>query len=132
MVVEDNELVRETLVALLETAADITVVAECGDGADCLEMARVTQPDVVLMDVVMPRVGGIEATRILLAAAPDTRVVLLTGQLSTALVRAAHALGAVGYLLKGDDPADLITAIRAVAEGGTAWSPPAAAAIASG
>jgi DNA-binding NarL/FixJ family response regulator len=81
------------------------------------------------MDLVMPRMGGLQATEALLAVQPQARVVVLTGSFSPVSVRQAHALGAKGYLLKDEDPAVLPEAVRAVAAGGTAWSTPAAASL---
>lgn len=132
MVVDDSPTVRDGLAGLLNSAEDIAVVAACSDGDEVLPVARHTQPDVVLMDVVMARVGGLEATRELLAERPGTRVVLLTGSFSPSLVREADTLGAVGFLLKGDDVGDLLDGVRSVAAGGTAWSRPAAACLAGG
>lgn len=123
LVVEDNEFVRDALVAMLTTAPDVEVVAECCDGEDVLEAARASRPDVVLMDIVLPRVDGLEATRRLLLDDPGTRVVMLTGHLTVDHVRDAQALGADGFLLKDGDPADVLRAIRTVADGGTAWDP---------
>ncbi|MGY1771161.1 response regulator [Blastococcus sp. SYSU D00813] len=123
MVVEDNEFVRDALVAMLTTTPDVSVVAECCDGEDVLDTARRFRPDVVLMDIVLPGLDGLEATRRLLQEDPDTRVVMLTGHLSVDHVRGARALGADGFLLKDGDPADVAQAIRTVAGGGTAWDP---------
>jgi DNA-binding NarL/FixJ family response regulator len=127
LVAEDNDLMRGAVVDLLTAAGDIRVVSQCTDGDEVLAEAIRTCPDVVLMDMAMQRMGGLEATRVLLAACPGTRVVVLTGGLSAGRVREAHALGAAGYLLKGGEPTELIQAVRTVADGGTAWSPPAAA-----
>jgi DNA-binding NarL/FixJ family response regulator len=124
MVVEDNDLLRDALVDLLNTAPNLSVVAECSDGSEVLETARRAHPDVVLMDIVMPRVDGLEAAHALLTDDPGSRIVLLTGSLTTEHVRKARALGAAGFLLKDGDPADLPEAIRVVAGGGTAWSSP--------
>jgi DNA-binding NarL/FixJ family response regulator len=123
MVVEDNEFVRDALVDLLALSPDVSVIAECCDGEDVLEAARRYRPDVVLMDIALPRVDGLEAARRLLAVDSDTRVVMLTGNLTVDHVRRARALGADGFLLKDGDPEDLARAIRTVAGGGTAWAP---------
>ena len=123
MVVEDNAFVRDTLVEMLAATPDVSVVAECCDGEQVLAAARRFRPSVVLMDIGLPRVDGLEATRRLLLDDPDTRVVMLTGQLTLDRVRAARALGADGFLLKDGDPADVARAIRTVSGGGTAWDP---------
>ena len=127
MVVEDNDLVRDALVDLLNSTPGVTVVAECCDGTDVLEKARDTRPDVVVMDIVMPQMDGLEAARVLLTEEPGSRIVVLTGSLTVDHVREAHALGAAGFLLKDGDPGELSSAIRRVAEGGSAWSTPARA-----
>ena len=122
LVADDHPLIRMALVELFSGAPDIDVVAECADGSEVLEAAGRTDPDVVLMDVKMPVMDGLEATRLLLAARPDVRVVVLTGALTATTVREAQALGAAGYLLKEDRPEELPDRVRAVAAGGTAWS----------
>jgi DNA-binding NarL/FixJ family response regulator len=127
LVAEDNDLVRESVVTLLTAGGDISVVSQCTDGDEVLQEALRTCPDVVLMDMAMQRMGGLQATRVLLDACPETRVVVLTGSLSAHRVREAHALGAVGFLLKGEDPQELIAGVRTVAAGGTAWGAPARA-----
>ena len=132
LVAEDNDLVRESVVTLLTATGDIAVVSQCTDGDEVLHEALRTCPDVVLMDMAMQRMGGIEATRVLLESSPETRVVVLTGSLSAERVREAHALGAVGFLLKGDDPGSLVTGVRTVAAGGTAWGPQAIACLDAG
>jgi DNA-binding NarL/FixJ family response regulator len=122
LVVDDTDRVRESLVELLSGTGDIDVVGECTDGDEVLAADRELTADVILMDVAMQRMDGITATRRVVTARPDARVVLLTGTVSAALVREAAAAGACGYQLKGDDPLDLLDAVRAVANGGTAWS----------
>jgi DNA-binding NarL/FixJ family response regulator len=77
---------------------------------------------VVLMDVAMQRTDGLSATEVVVSERPDARVVILTGSVSGSLVRRAAEVGAVGYQLKGENPGDLIDAVRTVAQGGTAWS----------
>ncbi|SFL27129.1 response regulator [Geodermatophilus ruber] len=127
LLADDHAFVRDALVDLLSESGDVTVVAECEDGEQVLEAAQRTEPDVVLLDLAMPRVTGLEAARELLAAQPRTRVVILTGSLTPALVKEAEEIGVVGYLLKDDDPGALPGHVRAVAAGGTAWSAAASA-----
>jgi DNA-binding NarL/FixJ family response regulator len=129
LLADDHAFVREALAQLLAATDDITVVAECADGSEVLEAARRTEPAVVLMDLAMPDRTGLEATRDLRDAGVPSRVVLLTGSFSVAAVREAHALGAAGYLLKDDDPAALPGLVRAVASGGSAWTPRATASL---
>jgi DNA-binding NarL/FixJ family response regulator len=129
LLADDHDFVRAALAELFAATEDITVVAECADGSEVLAAARRAGPQVVLMDLVMPGRTGLEATRDLLDAGVDSRVVLLTGSFSAATVREARALGAAGYLLKGDDPAELPQRVRDVASGGSAWSARAAASL---
>jgi DNA-binding NarL/FixJ family response regulator len=126
LIADDHPFVRETLADLFAGTEDIAVVAECADGNEVLLAVQRTRPDVVLIDDGMPRMPGLEASRALLEAQPDSRVLMLTGRFSPASFREAHSLGVKGYLLKGDDPSDLIQRVREVAAGGTAWSPSAA------
>ena len=106
---------------------DIRVVATCQDGSEVLSAAARTEPDVVLMDLAMPHVSGLQATRELRGAQPQVGVIVLTGALFAGAARAADALGVAGFLLKAEeDPGDLPRRIREVAAGGTAWSDAAA------
>jgi DNA-binding NarL/FixJ family response regulator len=131
LIADDHPFLRSALGDLLAATDDICVVAECPDGCDVVEAAARTHPDVVLMDLVMPVMGGLEATRALRAAQPVVRVIVLTGSLNAAVVREAHALGVCGFLLKTEDAADALPGhIRAVAAGGTAWNPMAAGQLA--
>jgi DNA-binding NarL/FixJ family response regulator len=128
LLADDHAFVRDSLVELLGASGDVEVVAACEDGAQVLDAAERTHPDVVLLDVAMPRVTGLEAARQLLSAQPDAKVVVLTGSLTPALVKEAQEIGVAGYLLKDDDPGALPGHVRAVAAGGTAWSEAAATA----
>jgi DNA-binding NarL/FixJ family response regulator len=128
LLADDHAFVRDSLTELLSATDDVTVVAQCEDGEQVLDAARRTRPDVVLLDLAMPRVTGLQAARELLAEHPEARVVVLTGSLTPALVKEAQEIGVVGYLLKDDDPGALPGHVRAVAAGGTAWSDAAATA----
>jgi DNA-binding NarL/FixJ family response regulator len=97
------------------------VVAECTDGDQVVPEALRTAPDVVLLDLRMPRLTGLEAAQALLLVQPDARVVVLTGSPSQSSACQARALGAAGYLLKGCPPEELVERLRTVAQGGTAW-----------
>ncbi|MGR6967733.1 response regulator [Geodermatophilus sp. URMC 61] len=130
LLADDHAFVRDSLVELLSASGDLTVVAECEDGAQVLDAARRTRPDVVLLDLAMPRVTGLQAARELLDERPESRIVVLTGSLTPGLVREAREIGVVGYLLKDDDPGALPGHVRTVAAGGTAWSDAATAATA--
>ena len=117
LVVDDHPLVRSGLVGLLASADDLEVVGEAADGAEALDRARETAPDVVLMDLSMPVVDGVEATRRLTTELPEVRVVVLTSFSDQSRVAAALSAGAVGYLLKDSQPGELLTAVRRAAEG---------------
>ncbi|MGY1601203.1 response regulator [Geodermatophilus sp. SYSU D00815] len=122
LLVDDHALLRDSIASLLEGTPGIRVVGECGDGAAAVDAAARLEPDVVLMDIAMPGISGLEAARRILAARPGARVVMLTGTPSGDTVRVARDLGVSGYLLKDDDPAELPAQVRAVAAGGEAWS----------
>jgi DNA-binding NarL/FixJ family response regulator len=117
MVVDDHPVFRAGLCAILDAAPDLTVVAEATTGLEAVELAAETRPDLVLMDLHMPDLGGVEATRRILADAPDTRVLVLTMIDQQAALAAALRAGARGYLLKGADRAEVLRAVRAVASG---------------
>jgi DNA-binding NarL/FixJ family response regulator len=129
LIADDHPLIRMALVEMFAATPDIDVVAECADGSEVLEAAERTRPDVVLMDVKMPVMDGLEATSTLLRAHPEVRVIILTGALTAATAHAANALGAAGYLLKEDSPEELPDRIRTVAGGGTAWNAAASAVL---
>jgi DNA-binding NarL/FixJ family response regulator len=118
-VVDDQELVRSGFVLLLRSADDIEVVGEASDGLEAIALCRRTAPDVVLMDVRMPHLDGLSATRTILAdpACKDTRVVVLTTFDEDELVLEALRSGASGFLLKDTRPAQLLEAIEVVAAG---------------
>jgi DNA-binding NarL/FixJ family response regulator len=117
LVVDDHQLVRAGIVSLLEGADDLDVVGEAADGEQAVEMASATNPDVVLMDLSMPIMDGVTATRALLDARPEIAVVVLTSFADQARVAEALAAGAVGYLLKDSHPRDLLAGIRSAAAG---------------
>lgn len=125
VVADDQELVRAGFVALLSSAPDLTVVGEAGQGEEALRLVRATRPDVVLMDVRMPVLDGIEATR-RITADPELSavqvVMLTTFGLDDYLFGALRA-GAVGFLLKDTRPEELLRAVRAVAAGEALLSP---------
>jgi DNA-binding NarL/FixJ family response regulator len=129
VVVDDHELVRAGLVELLGAADDIEVVATAADGDGALATVSEHRPEVVLMDLSMPGVGGIEATRSILADQPGLRVVALTSSSASSEVLAALDAGAIGYLLKDASPGELRDGIRAAARGESPLSPKAARAV---
>ena len=121
LVVDDHAFIRAQVTEILNAHQDIEVVGECDDGSRATELAARTRPHVVVMDFRMPEMSGIEATRRLLLANPEVRVLILTGSLSHHLVSEAGAAGAVGLLSKGDQAEGLVAAVRRVAAGGTVW-----------
>ena len=125
LVADDQALVRAGFVALIDSEADMRVVAEAADGEDAVGAARRTAPRVAVMDVRMPAVDGIEATRRICADPhlPDTRILVVTTFDLDEYVYAALRAGASGFLLKDTDPADLLRAIRVVAAGDALLSP---------
>lgn len=129
LVVDDHQLVRAGLITLLEAAADIQVAGEAPDGRQALEAARAASPDVVLMDLSMPVLDGVAATRLLLAELPRTRIVALTSFSDRQRVTDVLAAGATGYVLKDSRPDDLLAAVRAAADGHVPLDPRVAAAL---
>lgn len=129
LIVDDHRVVREGLSAILETKDDIQVVGEAQTGGEAVEKARALMPDVILMDVSMPGMTGIEATRIIKREFPHIGVIALTmyeeQQYIFDLVRA----GATGYLLKDSDSAQIVAAIRAVSRGESLIHPSVASKI---
>ncbi len=117
LLADDHAIIREGLRALLSEAADMEVVAEAEDGRSAVRMVREHAPDVVVMDVEMPRLNGIEATRQLLSESPSTRVVALSMYSTPRLVMEMFRAGAAGYLLKDCVFEELVRAIRDVASG---------------
>ena len=127
LVVDDHAVVREGLRAFLELQDGIEVVAEAADGQAAVETAARAHPDVVLMDLVMPRVDGIAAMRVLRETAPKARVIVLTSFLDDDKLLPALRLGAAGYLLKNARPEEVARAVRAAHAGETLLDPVVAA-----
>jgi len=117
LLADDHTIVRDGLRALLERQADMSVVAEAADGRECVHLAEQHSPDVVIMDVAMPEMNGIEAARRILAANPKTSVLILSMHRDESYVLRALRAGARGYLLKDSPRDDVLTAIRTVAAG---------------
>jgi DNA-binding NarL/FixJ family response regulator len=117
VVVDDHPIVRDGLRSLLSSIDDIELVGEAGTGEDAIALVDATKPDVVIMDIEMPGMGGIEATRVLAAHHPAIPVLALTMYGQDDFVFSALRAGARGYLLKGARQEDLLRAVRAVAQG---------------
>jgi DNA-binding NarL/FixJ family response regulator len=118
VVVDDHQIVREGLSSLLGALDGIDVVGTAEDGRDAVHVVAETAPDVVVMDIQMPQLDGIEATRLITGRHPDTRVVMLTMNEDDETVLSAMRAGASGYLLKGSGAEEVQNAIRAAASGG--------------
>ena len=131
VIVDDHELVRDGLAKLLAFDGDIEVAATASDGSAAVSVVGDAEPDVVLMDLSMPEVDGIEATRRVLADHPGMRVVALTSFSEGPQVLGALDAGAIGYVLKDTSPGDLRAAVRAAARGESPLSPKVAGAVIS-
>jgi DNA-binding NarL/FixJ family response regulator len=123
LLADDQDLVRAGFRMILETQADLAVVGEAGDGVEAVAAARRLQPDVVLMDIRMPNLDGLQATRQVMAAGSRSRVLILTTFDLDEYVYQALAAGASGFLLKNAPPEQLIDAVRVVAAGDALLSP---------
>lgn len=123
MIVDDHPVVRTGLRAVLATSDGVEQVAEASSGEEAVTLAEQLLPDVVVMDVRMPGIGGIEATRRIVAASPNIAVLVLTMHDDDDTVFAAMRAGARGYLLKGAEQADVVRAIAVVASGEAIFGP---------
>ena len=123
LLADDHAVVRDGVRALLEKQADMAVVAEAADGREAAQLAEECLPDVVVMDIGMPNLNGIEACRQIRAALPDTQVVMLSMHSDEGYVLRALKAGAKAYLLKDSAEADLARAIRAATAGKSFFSP---------
>jgi DNA-binding NarL/FixJ family response regulator len=124
-IVDDQALVRAGFAMVVGTAEDMRVVGEAGDGAEAVRRLRTVDADVVLMDVRMPELDGVEATRRLVEAGVDARILVLTTFDLDEYVYASVRAGASGFLLKDVEPAELVDAIRVVAAGNSLFGPAA-------
>lgn len=129
LIVDDHPLIRRGLSDLLCTAEGVAVVGAIADGSLAAASVVELEPDIVLMDLFMPGLDGIDATRAVLAVRPATKVIMLTSFCENARILAALEVGAVGYLLKDAEPENIIRALGDAAEGGVPLSPKAARAL---
>jgi DNA-binding NarL/FixJ family response regulator len=123
LVADDHGIVREGLRRLLESEQDVKVVGEASDGREVLEEVEKHRPQVVVLDITMPRLGGLETLERLRAKHPDVKVVLLSVHGDPPFIQSAIALGADGYILKNGRAAEVVTAVREVMNGGSYFSP---------
>ena len=131
LLVDDHAVVRQGLRIFLDTEGDFEVVGEAPNGEEAVRLAQVLRPDIVLMDLLMPGIGGIEATRQIRSQVEDVEVVALTSVLDDESVVAAVRAGAIGYLLKTAEAEDLRRSLRAAAAGQVQLDPAAAARLVS-
>jgi len=131
LLADDHALVRQGFRLILSAQPDLEIVGEAGNGRETVELAEKLRPDVVVMDVAMPEMNGIEATRRLAALAPRTRVLALSMYKDSVYVREILRAGARGYLLKDAIDRDLVAAVRAVAAGEGYLSPAVSEAVLS-
>lgn len=129
VLVDDHTVMRAGTRRILEDEPDIVVVGEAGDGAEAIQMAEDSLPDIVVLDIGMPNMDGIRACRTLRERWPELRILILTGHDNATLVRTLHRMGVEGYLLKSAGPQELIGAIRAIAQGQRAYGEEPASAL---
>ncbi len=126
LIADDHGIVREGLRRLLERESDITVCGEAADGEELLARVDSERPDVVILDISMPKLGGLETLERMRRRFPTVKAILLSVHGDAPLVQSAVALGADGYLLKNGPASDVLEAVRAVVKGGSFFSPPIA------
>jgi len=117
LIVDDHELVRQGFIAMMSVESHLEVVGQAADGVEAVELALSLEPDVILLDLAMPRMGGIEATREIKAKNPGARILIITSFAEDEKVYQAVKAGALGYLFKDSTPQALIRAIHDVCEG---------------
>lgn len=130
LIADDHTMVRESLVSVLQAAGDVQVVAQAADGIEAVELAMQTRPDVVVADLSMPRLNGLEVVRRLREALPQTRVLVLTMHGEDEYVLQAVRAGASGYLVKDSAASELLSALRSLHSGRGHFGPQAAQALA--
>lgn len=129
IIADDHRLFREGLKALLSVTEDIEIAGEAEDGENAVKQCSAKMPDIILMDINMPGLNGIQATQAILEKHPQTGIIMLTMLEDDASIFNAMRAGARGYLLKGADPNEVLSVIRAVAEGQALFGPAVAARV---
>jgi len=132
LIVDDHQVVRKGLRGYLETYPDIQVVAEAENGVQAVALARAQVPDVILMDLLMPEIGGVEAIEQIMVFSPATHIIVLTSYTEDEYLFSAMRAGARGYLLKDVEPEDLVNAIRAAMRGQATLHPSVAVRLVQG
>jgi DNA-binding NarL/FixJ family response regulator len=123
LVADDHGIVREGLRRLLDAESDLEVIGEARDGREVLQQVDEHKPEVVVLDISMPRLGGLETLERLRASHPEVKVILLSVHSDAPFIQSAISLGADGYVLKNGRAVEIVTAIRAVTKGGSYFSP---------
>ena len=126
LLADDHQMVREGIRSLLEKESDIEIIGEAQEGREAVHLVWKLQPDVVLMDITMPNLNGVEATKQIISEYPNIKIIALSMHFSRIFVLNMLKAGALGYILKGDSSQELIEGVRTVAEGGAYFSPKAA------
>ena len=123
LVADDHGVVRQGLRSLLEKSAEVSVVGEASDGREAVRMAGELHPDIVIMDIAMPLLNGIDSTSLIVNRSPDTKVIILSMHSDESYILRALTAGAKGYLLKDSAEEDILPAVKAVAAGRPYFSP---------
>lgn len=117
LIADDHDVVRKGISRIISEQPDMEVAAEAADGVEALEKARLLSPDIILLDIAMPRLSGLEAVRLIREALPDTRIVILSMHSKESYVHQALSAGALGYVLKAAGSSDILEAIRFAHQG---------------
>ena len=126
LLADDHQMVREGIRSLLEKESDIEIIGEAQEGREAVHLVWKLQPDVVLMDITMPNLNGVEATKQIISEYPNIKIIALSMHFSRIFVLNMLKAGALGYILKGDSSEELIEGVRTVSGGGAYFSPKAA------